>query len=46
MQVGGESILNIFLNVVLGKTNFENTKIQKVHFHASLLGNGPIIFKF
>jgi hypothetical protein len=40
MQIGGESIENLPMNMVLGKKKFTKQKFEKTKFYASLLGNG------
>jgi hypothetical protein len=40
MQIGGKSIENLPVNIVLGKRTFTKHKFEKTKFYASLLGNG------
>jgi hypothetical protein len=39
IQIGGEAIENLFVNMVLRK-KLQKNKSKKAQFHASLLGNG------
>jgi len=39
IQIGGEAIENLFVNMVLRK-KLQKNKFKKTQFHASLLGNG------
>jgi hypothetical protein len=40
MQIGGESIENFLVNMVLGKRTFTKHKFEKTKLYASLLANG------
>jgi len=40
MQIGGESIEHLLVNMVLGKRTFTKHKFEKTKLYASLLGNG------
>jgi hypothetical protein len=40
MQIGGETIEILLVNIVLEKKTFKNIDLKKTHFHVSLFGNG------
>ncbi len=44
MQIGGESIENLPMNMILRKRTLTKHKFEKTKFYASLLGNGLNIF--
>jgi hypothetical protein len=40
MQIGGEIIEILLVNIMLEKKTFKNIDLKKKHFHVSLFGNG------
>jgi hypothetical protein len=44
MQIGGENIENLFMNMMSDKNKFKNHRFKKASFHASLFGNALNIF--
>jgi hypothetical protein len=40
MQIGGECIEYLLVNMMLAKKTSKRHKYEKTHFHASSLGNG------
>jgi hypothetical protein len=45
MQIGGEGIENMFMNMVLEFYFIYKNKFEKIFFHVSLFGNWPTITK-
>jgi hypothetical protein len=45
MQIGGEGMENLFVNMVLDRKALKVHKSKKTPFHASLLRNGLNIFQ-
>jgi len=46
MQIGGECIEYLLVNMVLAKKTSKRHKYEKMHFHASSLGNELNKFQF
>ncbi len=46
MQIGGERIEYLLVNMVLAKKTSKRHKYEKMHSHASSLGNGLKKFQF
>jgi hypothetical protein len=46
MQIGGERIEYLLVNMVLAKKTSKGHKYEKMHSHASSLGNGLKKFQF
>jgi hypothetical protein len=46
MQIGGECIEYLLVNMVLAKKTSKKHKYEKTHFHAYSLGNGLNKFQF
>jgi len=46
MQIGGECIEYLLVNMLLAKKTSKTHKYEKTHFHVSSLGNGLNKFQF
>jgi len=44
MQIAGENIENLFMNMMLDKNKLKNPRFKRTSFHASLFGNELNIF--
>jgi hypothetical protein len=44
MQIGGEDIENMFMNMMSDKNKLKNHRFKRRSFHASLFGNELNIF--
>ncbi len=44
MQIGGEDIENLFMNIISDKNKFKNHIFKRTSFHGSLFGNELNIF--
>ncbi len=44
MQIGGEDIENLFINIMSDKNKLENHIFKRTSFHASLFGDELNIF--
>jgi len=46
MQIGGEDVENLFMNIMSDKNKLKNHRFKRTSFHASLFGNELNIFLF